>query len=128
VKLLHKAVQRGPLQIASTAGGAVVFKGVIREPDPASWFGPLIDELHASAVRLELATVEVDLRALEYANAAAWKFFVYWLRRIADDHARYELHFLCEAAYRWQEVGMSTLRVFGGERVRVTTYRGEHLV
>jgi hypothetical protein len=124
MRLLHKTLQRGPLSILPTGGGAA-FKGVIREADPASWLGPLVDELHGAALRTQVESVEVDLRELEYANAAAWKCFVYWLKRMADDNARYRLHFLCEESHRWQQVGMSTLRVFGGERVQVTTYRGE---
>jgi hypothetical protein len=127
VRLFQKSVQRGPLQILP-GDGSVIFKGVIREPDPASWFGPLIEELHASAVRQERASVEVDLRELEYANAAAWKLFVFWLKRMTDDKATYQLRFLCNEAHRWQQIGMSTLRVFGGERVQVTTYRGERQV
>ena len=126
VKLLHKTIERGPLQISTspTSGSTLVFKGVMREPDPAAWLCPLIDEVHAAAVRQELNVVKADLRTLEYANAAAWKGFVYWVKRITDEKANYRLHFLCEEGYRWQEVAMSALRVFGGDSVQVTTTRG----
>jgi len=125
VRLLQKNVERGALKIALNTDGAVSFTGVIREADPAAWFVPLIDDLHAAAMRQKVGLVEVDLRALQYANAAAWKCFVLWLKRMADDKAPYRIHFLCEEAHRWQQVGMSTLKVFGGERVEVTTFRGE---
>ena len=123
MRLLQKAVQRGALQVTPSPDGAA-FKGVIREADPESWLGPLVDELHGAALRTQVETLEVDLRELEYANAAAWKCFVYWLKRMADDSAQYHLHFLCNESHRWQQVGMSTLRVFGGDRVQVTYERG----
>jgi hypothetical protein len=119
MRLLQKSVQRGALQVTPSLSGAA-FKGVIREADPESWLGPLVDELHGAALSARVETVEVDLRELQYANAAAWKCFVYWLKRMTDDNAQYRLHFLCDDAHRWQQVGMSTLRVFGGDRVQVT--------
>jgi hypothetical protein len=125
VKLLVKTIQRESLKIVPSAGGGVAFRGIIREPDPASWLVPLIEEMHAAARHSELATVQVDLRELEYANAAAWKCFVFWLKRMADDRVSYRLHFLCNESHRWQSVGMSTLRVFGGDRVQVTSSRDD---
>jgi hypothetical protein len=109
---------------APGSDNVVVLEGVLREADPAMWLLPLIDDIHARATRDRLQLVVFDLRTLTYANAAAWKCIVYWVRRLKDvSDAPYRLCILGDEKHRWQQVGMSTLRVFGEERLDIVMYR-----
>jgi len=111
----------------NTAGGeySVVFEGLMREPHPDTWFVPLINEAHTHAVSDRLREVVLDIRNLSYANAAAWKCLVYWLKRMhQDSRASYRLRILCEQAHSWQHVGMPALRVFGGDRLVIEVFDG----
>jgi hypothetical protein len=96
----------------------VVLRGVIREESATTWLMPLINELHEEAVKLRLPQVTLDLSHLEYSNAMVWRCFVSWIRRVHDDqNAQYCLRILSSSRYRWQRVGIPTLRVFGGKRL-----------
>lgn len=107
------------IHIGVRAGhAAVVMEGVVSEPDVASWLMPLIGEVHREAVRIHESEVVLDLRKLEYANAALWKCIVSWLKMLKEDaSAHYSLRIVPDATHRWQEVGLPMLRVFGGNRV-----------
>jgi hypothetical protein len=106
----------------------VAFEGLMREPHPDAWFVPLIDEAHAKAVAEQLREVVLDIRRLSYANAAAWKCLVYWVKKMQQDRrACYRLRVLCEEAHSWQHVGMPALRVFGGERLVIELYANGRL-
>jgi hypothetical protein len=122
--LLAQPIEHGPLRIFTPreAPATVVLDGVIRDPDPASWFCPVIDQIHRRAVEDKPSVVTIDLRQLEHANAAAWKCFVYWVKLMAD--ASYKLRILSDERHKWQQVGMSALRVFGGERLEIKIVRG----
>jgi hypothetical protein len=101
----------------------VAFEGLMREPHPDTWFVPLIDEAHGKAVAEQLREVVLDIRKLSYANAAAWKCLVYWVKKMQQDRrAAYRLRVLCEEAHSWQHVGMPALRVFGRERLVIDVY------
>jgi hypothetical protein len=94
--------------------------GSLREPHPDEWFDPLIKEIHSEAIAARLEEVELDIRELEYANAAVWKCFVAWLRLIRTDaQAAYNLRIRSDPKYTWQRVGLASLAVFGGDRLIV---------
>jgi hypothetical protein len=128
VKLLVERLERGPLRVFSSdqTPNGLVMEGVLREPDPAAWLCPLIDSVHTRAARDGLAEVVLDLRALEYANAAAWKCIVYWVRLLGDG-SKYRLRILTDQKHRWQQVGMTALRVFAQQRLEITEYRAGRL-
>jgi hypothetical protein len=103
-----------PLEATQT----IVFEGILREPNLERWFYPMVDEVHQRAVDQKLREVVIDLRRLEYANAAAWKGLVYWLRRLREDPAAvYRIRIRANEAHRWQRVGMPSLQVFGQDRL-----------
>ena len=123
--LLGRAIVRAQLKIGATpeTPNSLVFEGVFREQNVEEWFRPLIDELHARAVTLKLDEVVLDLRQLEYANAAAWKCLVYWMRLLQDDgNARYNVRIVANEAHRWQRVGMPSLQVFGRDRLIIESH------
>jgi hypothetical protein len=131
MKLVPRAVERPPFRLHTPESDdhRVVLEGVLREPDPAAWLCPLIDDIHARAKEYRARHVALDLRALQYANAAAWKCIVYWLRTLKEDpEAHYQLRVLADEEHRWQKVGMSALRVFGGERLEIMLHRRGRLV
>jgi hypothetical protein len=104
----------------------IVFEGTLREPDPSEWLTPLIDEVHEQSIAERVKELVLDLRRLSYANAAGWKCFVYWVKRMNQDRrARYRLSILCSHEHQWQEVGMPALRVFGGDRLVIKFFDGD---
>lgn len=121
MKLLHEPVVRGPLRVFSPRGvpDTVALAGVLREPDPESWLRPLMDDLHARANADGIATLTLDLRELQYANAAAWRCIVYWIRLVREPSCRYRLRILGADKHTWQKVGMASLTVFTSERLEV---------
>jgi hypothetical protein len=126
VRPLVDRYQRGPLSLYSPVGSdnVVVLEGVLREQDPAMWLGPIIDDIHRCATREGLRQVVLDLRGLTYANAAAWKCIVYWVRLLKEPSDKpYKLSILADEKHRWQQVGMTTLRVFSEERLEIVMYR-----
>jgi hypothetical protein len=107
----------------------VTFEGVMREANPSEWFMPLIDSVHSKAVARGVLEVALDIRRVEYANAAAWKCLVYWLRAMREDpQARYCLCIRCDEAHQWQQIGMPALRAFGGHRLIVEIYDKNQLL
>jgi hypothetical protein len=126
VKPLVERMERGQLRVYTPTGShnVIVFEGVLREPEPAEWLCPLIDELHARANKEAFREIVLDLRLLAYANAAAWKCIVHWVRRLKDPSpSPYRLRILADEKHRWQQIGMTTLRVFGEQRLEITVYR-----
>ncbi len=121
--LVPQRIERGPLSIytPNDKPDRVVLEGVIRDPDPAAWFCPLVDQIHQRALESQTEEVTLDMRKLEHANAAAWKCFVYWVRLMSG--ATYKLRILSDDKHRWQQVGMSALRIFGGDRLEITIRR-----
>jgi hypothetical protein len=106
----------------------IAFEGLMREAHPDTWFVPLIDEAHGKAVAEQLREIVLDIRRLSYANAAAWKCLVYWVKKMQQDRrAYYRLRVLCEEAHSWQHVGMPALRVFGGDRLVIDLYANGRL-
>jgi hypothetical protein len=115
--------------VGANQENVVVLEGLMREVDPASWFVPLIDDVHNKLVAGRVTNVVLDIRKLTYANAAGWKCFVYWMKKMQQDsHVGYRMCILCEESYGWQQVGMSALRIFGGERLVIKVYNGERRV
>lgn len=117
------------VDVGPSQENVVVIEGIMREIDPASWFQPLIDDVHGKLIAGRINNLVVDIRKLSYANAAGWKCFVYWLKKMQEDErAAYRMCILCEETLGWQQVGMSALRVFGGERLLLKVYNGDRRV
>jgi hypothetical protein len=117
------------VDVGPSQENVIVIEGIMRELDPAAWFLPLIDEVHSKLVAGRISNVVVDIRKLTYSNAAGWKCFVYWLKKMQEDpQASYRMCILCEETLSWQQVGMSALRVFGGDRLQLKVYNGERRV
>ena len=116
-----RTVQRGTAGVVTgREPGTVELTGIMREAEVASWLAPLFEELHRSAVMSAMRMVVLDLRKLEYANAAVWTCLVRWVKLLREDpESRYTLRVLSEPTFKWQQVGMSALRVFGADRLIV---------
>jgi hypothetical protein len=127
VTLFAHEESRDGAQVVVGARGQdrVALRGVLREPEVGAWLGPLFRKVHDAAVAAQVARVALDLRDLEYGNAAVWKCLVFWLKLAREDaQARYKLVILTARKHRWQEIGMSALRVFGGDRLEVSVEDG----
>lgn len=101
------------VDVWAAPGNVVRMTGVMREPDVGSWLVPLIEEIHAGALEAKLDEVVLDIRTLEYANAALWRCLVLWLKRIRDASETYRLRLISNPVHRWQSVGVPALKVFG---------------
>lgn len=102
------------VDICGGRGEIVRLTGVIRDANVEGWFAPLISTIHTRAITTPLREVVLDIRDLEYANAAFWRCMVRWLKRIqSTSPAPYRLRVLCNLRRTWQAVALPTLRVFG---------------
>lgn len=120
MKLLEHSIERPNLHIVAVDDNALVFRGVLREADIHVWLSTLVDEVHERAVVRRLPEVIVDLRQLEYANAAAWKCFVYWIQKLdGESRGKYTLRIRGNAGHSWQGVGIRALLPFSPERLVV---------
>jgi hypothetical protein len=90
----------------------VRMEGIIREENVGDWLAPLIDEMHGTADRARMEEVTLDIRRLEYANAAFWRCLVQWLKRIREDTNGYDLRITSDPNRAWQHLGVPILRVF----------------
>ena len=121
--ILRPSVRIGPAEMQ----GGLVLEGTLREGEgEGSWLKPLVDDLHRRAIARDVAEVVLDIRRVDYANAAAWKCFVHWLRLAREDpSARYTVKILASATQRWQQLGLPALRAFGGTHLEVHIYDGD---
>lgn len=71
----------------------------------------LVASLHAEMVRLRAPEAVIDLRDLEFMNAACMKLFVGWVSEILEGPAdqRYRLRFVSNPEVRWQRRSLSAL-------------------
>lgn len=126
--LLPRPIVRSALRVVSPGAATLVLEGVFREPNAEEWFCPLVDDVHRRAVTEDYPEVVLDLSNLEYANASAWKCFVYWLRKLrADERAHYNLRIRTNQRHRWQRIGMPSLIVFGQDRLIIENHAGGEL-
>jgi len=116
--VLEPALLKHPTCNLRVSDFKLTFQGILRDADVGKWLQPIIDRVHREAVHKSAAEVVIDIRGVEYANASAWKCFVYWLRLLTDDSAaHYGLRIVCDGTRHWQQVGVPFLRVFGADRL-----------
>ena len=74
----------------------------------------LMARLHAELVRVSAKEIEIDLRDLEFMNAACMKLFVNWVAEILDgpEEQRYRLRFVSNPDVRWQRRSLMALQCF----------------
>jgi hypothetical protein len=74
----------------------------------------LMVRIHAELVRVSAREIEIDLRDLEFMNAACMKLFVNWVSDIleAPEAQRYRLRFLSNPEVRWQRRSLMALQCF----------------
>lgn len=74
----------------------------------------LMARLHAEMVRVAATEVEIDLRDLEFMNAACMKLFVNWVSEILEgpEDKRYRLRFVSNPEVRWQRRSLMALQCF----------------
>lgn len=72
----------------------------------------LMASLHAELVRVSAREIEIDLRDLEFMNAACMKLFVNWISEILDapEEQRYRLRFRSNPEVRWQRRSLMALQ------------------
>ena len=120
-----RVVKQGAARVDVWLNGSslVRIRGVMRELKVSSWLLPLIDEIHATARAQHLAEVVLDIRALEYANAALWRCLVHWVKRVRQQvEEPYRLRIVSNPGCSWQRIGVPSLRPFsvddsGAERI-----------
>jgi len=123
----ERVVERATARVLLWGGPAknvVHMAGVIREVNAEEWLAPLLSDIHQTALTRGLKEVELDIRALEYANAALWRALVVWIKQIRERPGTYNLRVTWDRGRRWQEIALTTLRVFGfdpktGDRVLI---------
>lgn len=81
----------------------------------------LVARIHAEAIRVGAREVEIDLRELEFMNAACMKLFVNWVSEILDgpEDKRYRLRFVSSPDVRWQRRSLQALQCITTELVVV---------
>ena len=125
MSLRGKVVKRGSARIEVWLHNSnlIRIEGVMREMGVGDWMLPLIDEIHTTARVERLAEVVLDIRDLEYANAAVWRCLVHWVKRVRQqDDAAYKLRVVSNPGCSWQRIGVPSLRAFsmdgsGAERL-----------
>ena len=81
----------------------------------------LVQRLHDDAVARHVSDVVVDIRAVEFMNAACFNVLVWWLGLIEELAAdrRYRLRFEASAMITWQRRSLHTLSCFATDLVSV---------
>lgn len=113
---MARVVARSGVEVTLWAapGNRVRFTGVIREADVGAWLMPLVEEVHGVAIEHALDEVVIDLRGLEYANAALWRCFVQWVKKLRQASGpSYVLRLITDPAHAWQAVGVPALKIIG---------------
>lgn len=115
------STERGGAHIqVAQEGTSIRISGVLRDADAESWIWPIFESVHRAACSNRVTEVVLDLRHLEYANAAAWRCIVLWLRRLhVDESALYSLCIKSQPAFQWQRVAIPSLLIFGKDRLLV---------
>jgi hypothetical protein len=100
---------------AEADGPRVVFRGTISTVNPAVVLNPFVDAVHAVLSTRGGGRVRVDLRELEFCNSSGFKSFIHWIERIASlpEPSRYPLHFVSNAARKWQRTSLLALSCYG---------------
>ncbi|MFN0247570.1 MAG: hypothetical protein ACKV2T_11845 [Kofleriaceae bacterium] len=82
--------------------------------DAATPLAALLPRLHAELLRLGAKEIEIDLRELEFMNAACMKLLVMWVADILDvpSDQRYRLRFRPNPEVRWQRRSLVALQCF----------------
>jgi hypothetical protein len=72
----------------------------------------LMSRIHAELVRVSAREIEIDLRDLEFMNAACMKLFVNWVSEILEgpEDQRYRLRFVSNPDVRWQRRSLMALQ------------------
>jgi hypothetical protein len=101
------------VEVWAGATNTVRMVGVMREANIATWLLPLIDEIHTTATEARFEEVVLDIRPLEYANAALWRCLVHWVKRVCHEgSSTYKLRIVSDPKRYWQQIGVPTLCAF----------------
>jgi hypothetical protein len=107
------AQRAAQVEVWPAASNIVRMSGVMRESNISLWLLPLIDQIHSKALQSGFEEVVLDIRALEYANAALWRCLVHWVKRVCQSATvTYKLRILSDPSRSWQQIGVPTLRAF----------------
>lgn len=91
-------------------GGLSVYFTGTADMNVKSQVDSFLCEVHAEACRTGIATVVVDLSALEFINSSFIKGFVTWITAVqAMANGRYRISFLFKAARDWQRRSVGAL-------------------
>ncbi|MBX7097573.1 MAG: hypothetical protein K1X89_07670 [Myxococcaceae bacterium] len=93
----------------------------LADPQAAGPLAPYLELLDRRLLETSRAVVMVDLRALLLLSAPCFKLLANWLTSVRERSAKppYEVHFLSNAAHRWQSARLETLRELAPAVVRV---------
>ncbi len=108
-------LRRGSARIDAWSEGTNVVRmqGVMREENVGAWLLPMVSEIHKAALREGFGEVVLDIRVLEYANAALWRCLVHWVKLVCQEQRKvYKLRVLCDCTRSWQQIGVPSLRPF----------------
>ncbi|MDI3290910.1 hypothetical protein [Polyangium sp. 15x6] len=81
----------------------------------------LLPRMHAEALRIGVAEVQVDFRNLEFMNSSCFKSFVSWISEIGEleRSKEYKIRLLSNAEMHWQRRSLHALRCFAVDLISV---------
>jgi hypothetical protein len=85
--------------------------------------GVFLTQVHVLAVERGVDRVVADMRDLEFLSSSCIKQTVNWVLAASD--ARYRIHIVTSAQYRWQATSFATLRRLAPETVSMESLATE---
>ncbi|MDI1448693.1 hypothetical protein [Polyangium sp. 6x1] len=81
----------------------------------------LLPRVHAEALRISAAEVQVDFRNLEFMNSSCFKSFVSWISEIGEleRSKEYKIRLLSNPEMHWQRRSLHALRCFAVDLISV---------
>jgi hypothetical protein len=78
-----------------------------------------VAKLHDAAARIEVATVVIDFRELEFMNSSCFKIFVAWLAKLRDSERPYKILIRSNPNLLWQRRSLAALSCFAVDLVTI---------
>ncbi|MES1175775.1 MAG: hypothetical protein ABUL62_15750 [Myxococcales bacterium] len=80
-----------------------------------------LKQVHAEALRLNVAEVSCDLQKLVFMNSSCFKSFVVWIDTVKTSPVRYQIAFKTNPTLHWQRRSLEALRRLAANIVTIET-------
>jgi hypothetical protein len=102
-------------------GETVTISGSIDCLDPGTFMSPFLNDAHEYVLKEEMNSVSVDILNLNFLNSSGIKEFVNWIMKLEflEEEKKYEIKFLCNHEYLWQEPSIRTLAFLNPDYVKM---------